>query len=223
MSRGARMLQGGFAFAEGTTYTGQIIVYGSHSSSAAAGLSPYLRHANEAHAGIQALRNPSVAAAANLTSKATGSAVILTVGANVLDFTLGENSQHGLLSTEFVATNTVDVGTGLGFPAAGAYIGTAFYPGIGSLIGAGIGAVADVVFKSSSGGAARNTAIGVVNGHYQKVSQLAGAFVNPSGNLTVYPDTSILPYVPNQIQSTYTYNRTVGLAVPPVPHTPGIR
>jgi hypothetical protein len=151
---------------------------------------------------------------ASLTSKVARGTALLTIGANLLDFTGGENSEYGVLSTRFAAVNTVDLTTGLGLPATGAAIGTAVFPGVGTVLGGAGGAGADLLFKTAAGGAARNSVVNVVDNTYQLGVDAAVHTVNTWANgtapLTVYPET-IPSYSPYGIQPTYTYNSTIGL------------
>jgi hypothetical protein len=140
--------------------------------------------------------------------------VVLTVAANVLDFTVGESAEHGLFSTTFAAANTVDLTTGLGLPAVGAAAGVTFGGPPGALIGGGIGLLLDVGWKFYDGGRLRNTAVGGVDDFYQLtasgVDYMIHAWASGSAPLTIYPET-IPSYEPFGIQPTYPYNPTIGL------------
>jgi RHS repeat-associated protein len=208
LSQGHYLIQEGFELVPGTTYSGQVIVRGSHAANEAVGLSPYLRHANQSHAGIQALRNPTSAAATSLTSTAARGTALLAVGANILDYQFGDNSEYGIFSTQFAAANTVDLTTGLGFPAIGAAIGSAVLaPGPGTFVGGAIGVFADVLFTFT----ARDTVVAQVNDVYQQEAARWSLSVdNQLHNNRTFPP-SIPPYTPYNIQPTYTNARTLGI------------
>jgi RHS repeat-associated protein len=208
LSQGHFLLQEGFELVPGTTYSGQVIVRGSHGANEAVGLSPYLRHAKQSHGGIQPLLNPGSAAAANLASKAARGTALMAVGANVLDYGLGDNSEYGIFSTHFAAANTVDLATGLGFPATGAGIGSLIAPGPGTFLGAAAGVVADLVFTFT----ARNTVVAGVNDIYQEEAARWSLVVDSQSHNTRAFSPSILPYIPYDIQPTYTNARTLGIS-----------
>jgi len=75
---GTEMFHRELGFAQGATYAGQVIVYGTHEAKAAAGLPPYLTHARAAtHSGLNPITNPW--AAAGKAIRGCGSAVALVL------------------------------------------------------------------------------------------------------------------------------------------------
>ncbi len=101
--RAGRMLRGGLRFVPGSTYPGQIIVYGSWEAREAAGLSPFLTHARWTHPGLVRYLSPGAAFSRELFSGSTGVGVALSVGWDVYEYGWGSKREVGLGSTEFAA------------------------------------------------------------------------------------------------------------------------
>ncbi len=121
--RAGRMLRGGLRFVPGSTYPGQIIVYGSWEAREAEGLSPFLTHARWTHPALIRYLSPGAAFSRELLSGSTGVGVALSVGWDVYEYGWGSKRDVGLRSTEFAAAVTVDVGTTALIPALGAAAG----------------------------------------------------------------------------------------------------
>jgi hypothetical protein len=139
----ARTIAGNFRSAPGTSYPGQIIVYGSHDAKNALELSPYLTHMK----GFPASLTPGGAALRAISSKATAVGLGITYGVDIFEFAWGSQSDIGLASSEFVSTITTDTVISLGPPAAGAAIGTAIFPGPGTAVGGAVGLIFSIIWS----------------------------------------------------------------------------
>jgi len=147
LNTGRNLFQGGFRIWQVpeamARYAGETRVFGTHSASISAGLNPYLRHAKSANLGPYANWGSLRAASNELASVGSKGTVMFTVAANVCDYTIGENAEYGLASSEFLAANTVDIGTGVGLPVAGAALLGQFGPQYAPF-GAAVGGFADI-------------------------------------------------------------------------------
>jgi hypothetical protein len=163
-----QMLRGGLRFVPGTTYPGQIVVYGTQEARQVAGISPYLTHARWTHPGLVGYLSPGAAFSRELLSKSTGVGIALVVGWDVYEYGWGSNREIGLQSPEFAAAVTVDVVVSAGFPAIGAALGTLCGPGAPSCVPAGTvaGSLAAVAFSTSRW---RERSIQALSGFYETI------------------------------------------------------
>ena len=172
--RAWRMLLGGLRFVPGTTYPGQIIVYGTWGARQAAGLSPHLTHARLTHPILVRYLSPGVAFSREILSKSTGFGIVLTVGWDVYEYGWGSKREVGLASTEFAAAVTVDVAASALLPAIGAAAGAAIC-GLGAPIcvvaGAAAGNLVNVGFSLSG---FRERSIESVSAFYESYIEALG-------------------------------------------------
>ncbi|GBC78743.1 hypothetical protein HRbin08_02241 [bacterium HR08] len=189
--RAGQMLRGGLRFVPGSTYPGQILVYGSREARQAAGLSPFLTHARWTHPGLVRYLSPGAAFRHELFSASTGIGIALAVGGDVYEYGWGSKREVGLRSTEFAAAVTVDVGVTVLLPALGAAAGAlicrpeapAFV-----IIGAAGGNLLIVGFSASG---LRERSIEAVSGFYETILQPSPSA--PESWEEIWPDWPNIP------------------------------
>jgi RHS repeat-associated protein len=147
-----RMLAGGFRLAEGASYPGQILVYGSYGAKTVAGVGAQFTHAASSHGLLGRYTSPWGAAAAAARGQAVS--LVLVYGADVWEYASAGN----LVTTEFASALVVDTGITLGPPAAGAAAFSWAGP-VGTVTGAGLG----VVWSIGLSGEFRSNAIEFVD------------------------------------------------------------
>jgi len=166
-----QMLRGGLRFVPGTTYPGQIVVYGTQEARQVAGISPYLTHARWTHPSLVGYLSPGAAFSRELLSKSTGVGIAFAVGWDVYEYGWGSRREAGLGSAEFAAAVTVDVGATALIPALGAAAGGLICgPGAPACVvaGAALGNFL-VVWFSASG--LREQSIEAISGFYETILQ----------------------------------------------------
>lgn len=141
---GNSLLAGGFRLTPGSTYAGQVIVYGSHDAKSLLGLSPYLTHMRGVPPGL--VTTPGTAALRAVSGRLTAAGLGIVYGVDIYQYAWGDKSNVGVASSEFVSTITTDTVITLGPPAAGAAIGTAICPVVGTIVGGVIGLGVSVVW-----------------------------------------------------------------------------
>ena len=149
--RAIRLWRGGFRLIQGTTYAGQVLVYGTQEAKAIAGLSPYLTHARGlTHPALVGYLKPGVAAWRSVANWSTLLGVALTVGEDVYTYGWGAKKEVGLRSSEFAAALSVDVALSVGLSALGAALGTLACPGVCTAAGAAAGQFVAMTLQNSS-------------------------------------------------------------------------
>jgi hypothetical protein len=137
LTYGTELALGGLKIVEGSTYTGQALVYGTHEAKAAAGLPTHLTHARAAtHAGLRPITQPLVAAGKAILSRGTAVALGIVIGVDIVEY--HDNS------AKLASALAVDTGITVAPPAAGAFVGTIVAPGVGTAIGMGAGYVLSI-------------------------------------------------------------------------------
>ncbi|HYZ03099.1 MAG TPA: hypothetical protein VFA92_16505, partial [Candidatus Binatia bacterium] len=120
-------------------------------------------------------------------------AAILTVGGDVYDYTLGDHRGKGLLSNDFAASTTVDLGVTAGSIAAGAgasaltgaATGAAFgsvVPGLGTVVGLGVGVGIGALMSTHFGKSARDWAVHGVSSGLEHVEDGVGDAAHAIGD-----------------------------------------
>ncbi|MBO0689987.1 MAG: hypothetical protein J2P40_10505 [Candidatus Dormibacteraeota bacterium] len=120
-------------------------------------------------------------------------AAVLTVGGDVYDYTLGHDKGKGLLSNDFAAATTVDLGVTAGSIAAGAgasaltgaATGAAFgsvVPGLGTVVGLGVGVGIGALMSTHFGKSVRDGAVHAVSSGLDHVEDGVGDAVHAVGD-----------------------------------------
>ena len=120
-------------------------------------------------------------------------AAVLTVGGDVYDYTLGDHRGKGLLSNDFAAATTVDLGVTAGSIAAGAAAsaatgaatGAAFgsvVPGLGTVVGLGVGVGIGYFMSTDLGKSVRDGAVHAVSSGLEHVEDGVGDAVDAVGD-----------------------------------------
>jgi hypothetical protein len=154
----------------------------------------YYRPLTAVRSQLSAAFNPRDAEFLKAVPRGGGAAAaVLTIGGDVYDYTLGDNKGKGVLSNDFAAATTVDLGVTAGSVAAGAAAsaatgaatGAAFgsvVPGLGTVVGLGVGVGIGYLMSTDVGKSVRDGAVHAVSSGLEHVEDGVGDAIDAVGD-----------------------------------------